>query len=98
MSFIDKEIEELKLSQKRQLELSKKDAELAAEMKFGDGLSEARKAYAALKHLLDSQVYLLHIFSYIKCRASYSQHTVIQLTLNNNFSVHATVKSPENAS
>ena len=53
---LDKEIEELKLTQRRELDLSKKEAELAAEMKFGDGLTEARKAYAALKHLLDSQV------------------------------------------
>ena len=54
--FSDKEIEELKLSQQRALDLSKKEAEMAAEMKFGDGLTEARKAYVALKHLLDSQV------------------------------------------
>jgi hypothetical protein len=52
----DKEVEELKLSQQRELDVSKKEAEMAAEMRFGDGLTEARKAYAALKHLLDSQV------------------------------------------
>lgn len=52
----DKEVEELKLSQQRELDVSKKEAAMAAEMRFGDGLTEARKAYAALKHLLDSQV------------------------------------------
>lgn len=61
---LDKEIEELKLAQQRELDLSKKEAELAAEMKFGDGLTEARKAYAALKHLLDSQVTNLTLFLY----------------------------------
>ena len=63
---LDKEIEELKLTQRRELDLSKKEAELAAEMKFGDGLTEARKAYAALKHLLDSQVtnvYTYYLFT-----------------------------------
>lgn len=29
---------------------------MAAEMKFGDGLNEARKAYVALKLLMDTQV------------------------------------------
>lgn len=53
---LDREIEELKRVQQRELDASKKEAELAAEMKFGDGLCEARKAYVALKHLLDSQV------------------------------------------
>lgn len=57
---LDKQIEELKQTQQRELDLSKKEAELAAEMKFGDGLTEARKAYAALKHLLDSQVTKLY--------------------------------------
>ncbi|XP_028403187.1 kinesin-like protein KIN-5A [Dendronephthya gigantea] len=76
----DKEIEELKLSQKRQLELSKKDAELAAEMKFGDGLSEARKAYAALKHLLDSQA-SAHAESMAKLQAELSREKDARLAL-----------------
>lgn len=29
---------------------------MAAEMKFGDGLNEAKRAYVALKGLLDTQV------------------------------------------
>ena len=66
ISFSDKEIEELKLSQQRELDLSKKEAEMAAEVKFGDGLTEARKAYAALKHLLDSQVRINKISVFFK--------------------------------
>ena len=53
---LDKEIEELKASHQRQLDLSKKEAEMAAEIKFGDGMNEARNAYVTLKRLLDSQV------------------------------------------
>ena len=77
LSPLDKQIEELKLTQQRELDLSKKEAEMAAEMKFGDGLTEARKAYVALKHLLDSQVMNLYTFSLYQVVTKTTAHFII---------------------
>ncbi|XP_046851279.1 kinesin-like protein KIN-UA [Xenia sp. Carnegie-2017] len=76
----DKEIEQLKVKQKHELDIIKKEATLAAEIKFSDELSEAKRAYASLQHLMDSQANV-HAESMLKLQDDLSREKDSRLVL-----------------